>query len=170
MEILNSFRSIVKFHLTLIAYYVLLPVMRTINFIVIPETCEAVYLSLKVYFNNSNRVYVYDNFHEEHLQFLTFLSKINKHQDLASKRCSVPLCFRLFVGELVSYLRYLCLFAYGGVQHMLFVLFVFILCFVCPMLPVSLDCPFLIAPSVFSNVYLALFIICWNNNNLAFVN
>ena len=32
-------------------------------------------------------------------------------------------------------------------------------CFVClrlvyPMLPVSLDCPFLIAPSVFSNVYL----------------
>jgi hypothetical protein len=111
------------------------------NFIVIPETCEAVYLSLKVYFNNSNRVYVYDNFHEEHLQFLTFLSKINKHQDLASKRCSVPLCFRLFVGELVSYLRYLCLFAYGGVQHMLFVLFVFILCFVYPMLPVSLDCP-----------------------------
>jgi hypothetical protein len=34
------------------------------------------------------------------------------------------------------------------------------LCFVYPMLPVSLDCPFLIAPSVFSNVYLALFIIC----------
>jgi hypothetical protein len=26
------------------------------------------------------------------------------------------------------------------------VLFVFVLCFVCPMLPVSLDCPFLIAP------------------------
>jgi hypothetical protein len=34
-----------------------------------------------------------------------------------------------------------------------------VLCFVCrrlvyPMLPVSLDCPFLIGPSVFSNVYL----------------
>ena len=28
------------------------------------------------------------------------------------------------------------------------VLFVFILCVVCPMLPVSLECPFLIAPSV----------------------
>ena len=28
------------------------------------------------------------------------------------------------------------------------VLFIFILCVVCPMLPVSLDCPFLIAPSV----------------------
>ena len=27
------------------------------------------------------------------------------------------------------------------------------LCFVCPMLPVSLDFPFLLAPSVFSNVY-----------------
>ena len=37
-----------------------------------------------------------------------------------------------------------------------FVLFVFFLCFVYPMLPVSLDCRFLIAPSVFSNVYLYL--------------
>ena len=30
----------------------------------------------------------------------------------------------------------------------------FVLCPVCPMLPVFLDCPFLIAPSVFSTVYL----------------
>jgi hypothetical protein len=50
----------------------------------------------------------------------------------------------------MCYLRYLCLFAGSGVQH--------ILC--CgfssscvPMMPVSLDCPILIAPSVFSNVY-----------------
>jgi len=35
-------------------------------------------------------------------------------------------------------------------------LFVFILDLVCPMLPVSLDCPLLIATSVFSNVYLLL--------------
>ena len=34
------------------------------------------------------------------------------------------------------------------------VLFVSVLCLVSPMLPLSLDCPFLIAPSVFSNVYL----------------
>ena len=34
-----------------------------------------------------------------------------------------------------------------------FVLFVFVLCLVYPMLPVSLDCPFFIAPLVFSNVY-----------------
>ena len=31
--------------------------------------------------------------------------------------------------------------------------FIFVLCLVYPVLPVSLDCPFLIAPSVFSNVY-----------------
>ena len=50
----------------------------------------------------------------------------------------------------MSYLPYLYLFAYSGVQHILrcvFVSFFFIL------LQVSLDCPFLIAPSVFYNVY-----------------
>ena len=55
----------------------------------------------------------------------------------------------------MSYLRYLCLFAHSGVQHILccvFVLFVFVLCFVYPMLSVSLDCPFLTALLVFSNV------------------
>ena len=55
----------------------------------------------------------------------------------------------LFVGGLVSYLHYLCLFVYNGVQHMLccvFVLVVFVFC----LLPVSLDCPFLITPSIFS--------------------
>jgi len=52
---------------------------------------------------------------------------------------------------LMSYLRYLCLFAYGGVQHILCCVFCFFfLRLVYPMLPVSLDCPFLIAPSVFS--------------------
>ena len=48
-------------------------------------------------------------------------------------------------------LRYMYLFAHSGVQNILccvFVLFVFVL------LLVSLDCPFLIASSVFSNVYL----------------
>jgi hypothetical protein len=34
------------------------------------------------------------------------------------------------------------------------VLLVFFLRLVCPVLPVSLDCPFLIVPSVFSDVYL----------------
>ena len=49
----------------------------------------------------------------------------------------------------------------GSVLLILLVFCIVILCFVylrsvraCPMLPVSLDCPFLIAPSVFSNIYL----------------
>ena len=58
--------------------------------------------------------------------------------------------FTLFVWWLMSYLRCLCLFAYIGVQHILCCVFLRI---VWPVLPVSLDCPFLIAPSVFSNVY-----------------
>ena len=39
----------------------------------------------------------------------------------------------------------------------------FVLCLAYSMLPVSLDCPFLIAPSVFSNVYLSyvLYTQCW---------
>jgi len=82
----------------------------------------------------------------------------------AWKRCSVRLYLQLFVGGLMSYLRYLCLFAHSGVQSILccvFVLFVFILCFcfVCfhlvyPVLSIFLYCPFLIALSVFSNAYL----------------
>jgi hypothetical protein len=56
----------------------------------------------------------------------------------------------------VSYLCFLCLFAYSGVQHIsccVFVLFVFVLCIVYPVSPVSLDCLFFIALSVFSSVY-----------------
>jgi hypothetical protein len=49
----------------------------------------------------------------------------------------------------MSYLRYLCLFPHSGVQHILCcVFFVFFL----SVLPVSLDCPFCIAPTVFSNI------------------
>ena len=55
--------------------------------------------------------------------------------------------FRLFVFVYMTY---------SGVQCILccvFVLFFFVLCTLVPILPVSLDCPFLIAPLVFSNVY-----------------
>ena len=45
--------------------------------------------------------------------------------------------------------------------------FVFVFCFflrlVYPMLPVSQDCPILIAPSVFSNVHLPGTVHFWNN-------
>jgi len=37
----------------------------------------------------------------------------------AHKWCSVRLYLQLFVGGLMSYLRYLRLFVHGGVQHML---------------------------------------------------
>ena len=56
----------------------------------------------------------------------------------------------------MSYLRYFCVFAYSGVQHILRVLFCFfVVVFFClrlmsPMLPFSLDCSFLIASSMFS--------------------
>ena len=42
----------------------------------------------------------------------------------------------------MSYLRYLRLFVYNGVQHLLCCVFCFV-CLVYNMLPVSLDCPFL---------------------------
>ena len=47
-------------------------------------------------------------------------------------------------------LRYLCLFAHSSVKHILCCVLIGL---VYPMLPVSLDCPFSILPSVFSNVY-----------------
>ena len=47
----------------------------------------------------------------------------------------------------MSYICYLCLFTYSGDQDIL------CFCFSSSMLPVSLDCQFLIATSVFSNVY-----------------
>ena len=49
------------------------------------------------------------------------------------------------------YLRDLCLLAHSGVQHILCCVFLLL---VCRMLPVSLDFSFLVASSVFSNVYL----------------
>ena len=71
----------------------------------------------------------------------------------AYKRCSVPLYRQLFVGGFMSYLRYVCLFGYSSVQHIWCCVFLF-LCLVHLMLPVYLDCPFLIVPLVFSNVYI----------------
>ena len=61
------------------------------------------------------------------------------------KRCLVCLYFQLFVVGFVSYLRFLSLCAHSGVQHIVCCLFA-LLFFV--VLPVSLDCPFLIASSV----------------------
>jgi hypothetical protein len=64
---------------------------------------------------------------------------------------SVRLYLQLFVGGRMSYLSYLYLNAYSGVQH---ILFCGCFCLVYHMLPVSLCYLFLIASLVFSNVYL----------------
>jgi hypothetical protein len=60
----------------------------------------------------------------------------------------------------MSYLRYMCLFTYIVLVVPTHIVFgFFCLRLVCPMLMVSLDCPFLISPSVFSNVYLQISIL-----------
>ena len=63
----------------------------------------------------------------------------------AYKRCSARLFLQLFVGLFVSYLCYLYMFSYSGVQHILFSVFVF---------SSSWIVHFFLAPSVFSKVYL----------------
>ena len=70
----------------------------------------------------------------------------------AYKRYPFRLYPQLFVGGVTSCKRYLCLSAHSGFQHILYCVFV-CLRLVYPMLPVSLDRPLLIVPSVFSNVY-----------------
>ena len=51
----------------------------------------------------------------------------------------------------MSYLRYVWLFMYDSIQHILCCVF---LSLVYPMLPVFFRCPLLITPSVLSNIYL----------------
>ena len=98
----------------------------------------------------------------------------------AQMLCSVLLFLQLFVKRFMSYLFCLCLLRGGDIPldlsmnrmfctslapldcrraPVLFMLFVFICCLVSlrivfPIFSVSMDCPFLIAPSAFSKVYL----------------
>ena len=72
------------------------------------------------------------------------------------KRCSVRLYLHWFIGGIMYYLRYLCLLAHSGVLHILW-------CFVClrlvyPVLPVSLNFPFLIVHSVSLTFIQSIFI------------
>ena len=77
----------------------------------------------------------------DHMSYLRYLCLfVGDHMSYLRYLC-------LFVGGHMSYLRYLCLFAGSGVQHILCCIFVVLF-------PISLDCPFLIALSVFSKVYL----------------
>ena len=79
-----------------------------------------------------------------------YFQTLSNNSDFRIKLCSVRLYLMFFVGWFVSYLRYMCLFAYSGVNHILccaFVLFVFVLCALC-----CSGLPYFIVPSVFSNV------------------
>ena len=58
----------------------------------------------------------------------------------------------MFVVGVMSCLRCMCLLSHGSIQHIVYCVFLRI---VYSMMPVSLDYPFLIAPSVFSIVYLS---------------
>jgi hypothetical protein len=53
----------------------------------------------------------------------------------------------------MSYLLYLCLLVHNGFQNIVLCFCFAFLCLVYLMLPDFLDCSFLIAPSVFFNVY-----------------
>ena len=72
----------------------------------------------------------------------------------AWKRYSVRLCLQLFMRcSCLIYVIFVCLHDCDGVQHVWYCVFVsFFLRLVYPMLSVSLDCPFMIGPSVFSDV------------------
>ena len=81
--------------------------------------------------------------------FLFFVPCCDVCYDFRIKRSSVRLFLQLFIGGLMSYLHGLYLFGHSGVQHILCCVFCFVcLCLMYPILPVSLDCSFLIAPSV----------------------
>ena len=143
---------------------------RCIAFWHIKETSNALKLNLKISdiqvhvlchdslqfepLSNRTLIKLYGNIVVYSFQFeriaLTIVSLLWKESD-ACYDFYIKTIFGSSVGGIMSYLRYLCLFAYSGVQHILCCVF---LRLVYPMLPVSLDCPFLISPSVFSNVYL----------------
>ena len=81
--------------------------------------------------------------------FTFWVPSCDVHYDFRIKQCSVHIYLQVFIGGPMSYLRYLCFLRYWYPIHILLCV-----CFVClrlvyHMLSFSLDCPFLIAPSVF---------------------
>ena len=74
------------------------------------------------------------------------------------KRCSVRLYLQLFVGGLMSYLRYLYLLMQWCPTLIVLCFYFAFLCLVYTMVPVSLHCPFLIAPNFLFDILQRLFI------------
>jgi hypothetical protein len=62
--------------------------------------------------------------------------------------CVLCVCLRILMSTILLMLIFLVFYV------LFFVLFVFVLCRMCLLLPISLDCPFLISLSGFPNVYL----------------
>ena len=86
-------------------------------------------------FNNALMFFVIE-------RIIYYLSeKNNIYTQIESNTCSDRL-YLLFVGGLMSHLRYLCLFVYSGVQQILCCVFFFFFRLVYHMLSVSLDYPF----------------------------
>jgi hypothetical protein len=108
-------------------------------------------------------IVMYDNLSFS-LKSIPFL--INIHFDVLNRRSIVPYCkfssnflHRVEILSSVSFVwpgvlvAHIFSFLCCGV---FLCLFVFVLCVVCPVLQVSLGCPFLISPSVFFNVHCQL--------------
>jgi hypothetical protein len=71
--------------------------------------------------------------------------------------CVLCVCLRILMSTILLLLIFLVFYV------LFFVLFVFVLCRMCLLLPISLDCPFLMSIAGFSNVYLAYY----NSSNWA---
>ena len=81
--------------------------------------------------------------------FFFFFGGVRVDHLLSLRSCvGFCFCFVLFWLFILFYFIFCCFFA-------------FVLCLVYPMLPVSLDCPFLFVSSVFSNVYLKKYYFIW---------
>jgi hypothetical protein len=93
------------------------------------------------------------------------LLKKNAHLAAITQLFNIHFKVSSFVEGLMSYLRLffcVCLYIVVSTTYCAFALFAFVFYLVYPILPVSLDCPFLIVPSFFSNVYLKLYYILFN--------
>ena len=71
--------------------------------------------------------------------------------------CGLCVCLHILMSTILLLLIFLVFYV------LFFVLFVFVLCRMCLLLPISLDCPFLMSIAGFSNVYLAYY----NSSNRA---
>jgi hypothetical protein len=126
---------------------------------------QHLFLLVRLYYPSSNLFYFHGRhnsmkFNNDYMENITILvSTLILYQQQSNLDFHVK-CHLLIIAHLdrssatglMSYLRYLCLLAWSGVQQILCCVFVY-LHLVYPMLPVSLDHPFFISPSVLSNVY-----------------